>query len=188
MESVAEVCVLSDHPRLPTSSTTLISPGSPIVNPYFPKASPRAKVGPCCSSLMRAASRCRQPSRRLSSTGFGETLPAAANAHIWPGFSPEKLKVVPVSLDEQTPEWRLYTAGTAEASTFFSRLALGHYDGVGEPASTDQIFKEMFQLLKEGADRLARRIDREMFSVGRGGHFSFVFSKTGTLLTPLTSS
>ena len=89
---------------------------------------------------------------------------------------PGEIKVVPVSLDEQTPEWRLYTAGTGEASTFFSRLALGHYDGAGEPASTDQIFKEMFQLLKEGADRLARRVDRAdvLSLVGRALFFRFL--------------
>src|SRR5215472_8285705 len=45
---------------------------------------------------------------------------------------PGELKVVPVSLKDQTPDWRTYYPGTTEASTFFSRLVLGEYDGPGE--------------------------------------------------------
>ena len=73
---------------------------------------------------------------------------------------PGQLKVVPVSLDEQMPDWTEYRAGTGEALTFFSRLTLGQFDGPGEPSTPDQVFKEMFDLLEKGSDRLAHRIGR----------------------------
>jgi type I restriction-modification system DNA methylase subunit len=89
---------------------------------------------------------------------------------------PGELKVVPVSLSERTPEWRPYRAGTGEALTFFSRLALGQYDGLTDHPPTDQVFKEMFELLKMGADRLAKRIARgDVLSlVGRALFFRFL--------------
>jgi hypothetical protein len=89
---------------------------------------------------------------------------------------PGQLKVVPVSLDDRMPEWQVYRAGTGEAQAFFSRLALGKYDGPGEPATPDQVFKEMFDLLKEGADRLAHRIGRSdvLSLIGRALFFRFL--------------
>jgi hypothetical protein len=89
---------------------------------------------------------------------------------------PGQLKVVPVSLDDRMPDWEVYRAGTGEASTFFSRLALGQYDGCGEPAKPDQVFKEMFDLLKEGADRLAHLIGRSdvLSLIGRALFFRFL--------------
>ena len=89
---------------------------------------------------------------------------------------PGQLKVVPVSLDDRMPDWKDYHAGTAEAFTFFSRLVLGQYDGLGEPATPDQVFKEMFNLLKDGADRLARRIGRSdvLSLIGRALFFRFL--------------
>jgi type I restriction-modification system DNA methylase subunit len=68
---------------------------------------------------------------------------------------PGELAVVPVSLDDKTPEWVRYTAGTPEALTFFSRLAHGHYDGQGEPKEADYVFSAMFKLVWSVADRLA---------------------------------
>lgn len=68
---------------------------------------------------------------------------------------PGELKVVPVSLEERTPEWKLYTPGTPEALTFFSRLAHGQYDGKGEPKEADYVFSAMFKLVWSVADRLA---------------------------------
>jgi predicted RNA methylase len=93
-------------------------------------------------------------------------------ARILPGL----LKVVPVSLDDRLPDWTIYRAGTGEALTFFSKLALGQYDGPGEPATPDQVFKEMFDLLKEGADRLAHRIGRSdvLSLIGRALFFRFL--------------
>ena len=89
---------------------------------------------------------------------------------------PGQLKVVPVSLDDRLPDWTVYRAGTGDALTFFSRLALGQYDGPGEPATSDQVFKEMFDLLKEGADRLAHRIGRSdvLSLIGRALFFRFL--------------
>lgn len=68
---------------------------------------------------------------------------------------PGELAVVPVSLDDRTPEWVRYTPGTPEAVTFFSRLAHGHYDGQGEPKEADYVFSAMFKLVWSVADRLA---------------------------------
>ena len=68
---------------------------------------------------------------------------------------PGELKVVPVSLDERMPEWQPYKPGTAEAQTFFSRLANGQYDGKGEPKNADYVFSAMFTLVSSVADRLA---------------------------------
>jgi len=89
---------------------------------------------------------------------------------------PGELKVVPVSLDYRTPKWKTYYPGTAQASTFFSRLALGEYDGHGEPAAKDAVFAEMFDLLDQGADRLARRIGRTdvLSLIGRALFFRFL--------------
>jgi hypothetical protein len=68
---------------------------------------------------------------------------------------PGELAVVPVSLDERTPEWELFSSGTPEALTFFSRLAHGKYDGEGEPKEADYVFAAMFKLVWSVADRLA---------------------------------
>jgi hypothetical protein len=66
-----------------------------------------------------------------------------------------ELAVVPVSLDDRTPDWKRYTPETPEALTFFSRLANGHYDGEGEPKEADYVFSAMFKLVSSVADRLA---------------------------------
>ncbi|MCX6901482.1 MAG: N-6 DNA methylase [Verrucomicrobia bacterium] len=68
---------------------------------------------------------------------------------------PGELAVVPVSLADRMPDWKLYTPGTPEALTFFSRLAHGHYDGKGEPKEADYVFSAMFKLVWSVADRLA---------------------------------
>ena len=68
---------------------------------------------------------------------------------------PGELAVVPVSLDDQTPDWVRYQPGTPEALTFFSRLAQGQYDGEGEPKEADYVFSAMFKLVWSVADRLA---------------------------------
>jgi hypothetical protein len=89
---------------------------------------------------------------------------------------PGEIKVVPVRLDERTPTWQIYREGLAESETFFPRLALGQYDGQGEPTSPDEVFKIMFDLLKHGADSLAGRIGRSdvLSLVGRALFFRFL--------------
>jgi type I restriction-modification system DNA methylase subunit len=107
--------------------------------------------------------------RRLACRGDRAYL-----AHVLPG----ELKVVPVSLDDQTPEWKSYSAGTGEATTFFSRLALGEYDGEGQPKA-DFVFTEMFALLKQGADGLAEHLNRAdvLSLIGRALFFRFLWDR-----------
>ncbi len=89
---------------------------------------------------------------------------------------PGELRVTPVNLADRTPEWRLYRANSGEAITFFSRLAEGYYDGKGEPSDADFVFKEMFNLLNCGIDRIAHRIGWEdvLSLVGRALFFRFL--------------
>ncbi len=90
---------------------------------------------------------------------------------------PGELSVVPVSLEERTPDWRVYNSGTPEAITFFTRLAHGHYDGEGEPNEADYVFSAMFRLVWSVANRLAElRLKRsDVLSVmGRALFFRFL--------------
>jgi len=90
---------------------------------------------------------------------------------------PGELAVVPVSLDDRTPDWKHYTPGTPEALTLFSRLAQGHYDGNGEPKEADYVFSAMFKLVWSVADRLARlRLKRAdvLSLMGRALFFRFL--------------
>ena len=89
---------------------------------------------------------------------------------------PGELQVVPVTLDEQAPDWQIYRAGSAEALTFFSRLVHGKYDGPGDPPQADFIFNSMFDLLKHGADQLAATLNRSdvLSLVGRALFFRFL--------------
>ena len=89
---------------------------------------------------------------------------------------PGEIKVVPVRLDERTPTWQTYREGLPESETFFPRLALGQYDGQGEPTLPDEVFKIMFDLLKQGADSLAGRVGRSdvLSLVGRALFFRFL--------------
>lgn len=89
---------------------------------------------------------------------------------------PGELLVIPVSLSDTMPEWKLYHASSSEAITFFSRLAQGRFDGEGEPDEADFVFKEMFSLLKEGADRLAELLGpaNVLSLLGRALFFRFL--------------
>lgn len=89
---------------------------------------------------------------------------------------PGELLVVPVSLDERTPEWQSFAAGTAQALTFFSRLALGRVDGLATPDDADFVFNEMFHLLNCGIERITKRIGwTDVLSlVGRALFFRFL--------------
>jgi type I restriction-modification system DNA methylase subunit len=90
---------------------------------------------------------------------------------------PGELLVVPVSLEDKTPEWQLYQPGTPQALTFFARLAHGHYDGQGDPKEADYVFSAMFKLVWSVADRLAalhlKRVD-VLSLMGRALFFRFL--------------
>lgn len=108
---------------------------------------------------------------------------------------PGELKVVPVSLSLRSPEWKVYRAGTKEALTFFSRLALGQYDGEGEPQTVDFVFRRMFDRLKQSADILAETLDKAdvLSLVGRALFFRFLCDRqviqegSRTLIAPKAS-
>lgn len=109
---------------------------------------------------------------------------------------PGELRVVPVTLDEQTPDWRIYRAGSPEALTFFSTLVHGKYDGPGDAPQADFIFNSMFDLLKHGADQLAATLDRSdvLSLVGRALFFRFlrdrqiITEKNTRAIAPVASS
>ena len=71
---------------------------------------------------------------------------------------PGTLDVIPVSLKDQTPDWRPFTVkgDTPEAITFFSRLALGTFEDLPAGGEVDYLFKEMFTLVDKTATSLAR--------------------------------
>ena len=94
---------------------------------------------------------------------------------------PGQLEVVPVSLDERAPAWKTYRAGQGEAITFFSRLALGQYDGTGEPEHADFAFEEMFKLLRQAGEQLAgpEGLDKQdvLSLIGRALFFRFLVDR-----------
>ncbi len=71
---------------------------------------------------------------------------------------PGELLVTPVSLADRSAHWKPYTPGSGESLTFFSRLALGHFDGKGKTDDADFIFKEMLRVLESGIDRITQEI------------------------------
>lgn len=68
---------------------------------------------------------------------------------------PGKLDVIPVSLKDKTAEWKQFTAGTTEAITFFSRLALGTFEELPAGGEVDYLFKEIFTLVDKAATNIA---------------------------------
>ena len=109
---------------------------------------------------------------------------------------PGELLVIPVSLSDITPEWKLYRASSGEAITFFSRLAQGYFDGEGEPGEADFVFREMLNLLNKGSDRLAELIEpvNVLSLLGRALFFRFlcdrkiVTEKDVTYIAPKAST
>lgn len=87
------------------------------------------------------------------------------------------LAVLPVSLTDKKQNWKIYQAGTAEASTFFSRLALGRCDEMPTGPDADYLFHEMFQLVDRTATRLEElQVERAdvLSLVGRALFFRFL--------------
>ncbi len=90
---------------------------------------------------------------------------------------PGTLDVIPVSLKDKTQEWKQFTAGTTEALTFFSRLALGRCEEMPSGGDVDFLFKEMFALVDKTATRLeALKLKRTdvLSLVGRALFFRFL--------------
>jgi N-6 DNA Methylase len=89
---------------------------------------------------------------------------------------PGELLVAPVSLADRKADWELYERGSGKALTFFSRLALGHYDGKGKPDDADFVFNQMLHALECGIDRITRQIGwTDVLSlVGRALFFRFL--------------
>jgi len=87
-----------------------------------------------------------------------------------------ELLVSPVSLADRKAHWELYKAGSGQALTFFSRLALGYYDGKGKPDDADFVFKQMLHALESGIDRITQQIGwTDVLSlVGRALFFRFL--------------
>jgi len=87
-----------------------------------------------------------------------------------------ELLVTPVSLADQSAHWERYEAGSGKALTFFSRLALGRYDGKGKPDDADFVFKQMLHALENGIDRITKEIGwTDVLSlVGRALFFRFL--------------
>jgi type I restriction-modification system DNA methylase subunit len=71
---------------------------------------------------------------------------------------PGTLDVIPVSLKDQTPDWKPFTiqADSPDAITFFSRLALGISEDLPTGGDVDYLFKEIFTLVDKTATRLAK--------------------------------
>ena len=69
---------------------------------------------------------------------------------------PGTLTVIPVSLKDQTPEWKTFQGDTPEAITFFSRLALGTFEESPAGREVDYLFKEIFTLVDKTATSLSK--------------------------------
>lgn len=94
---------------------------------------------------------------------------------------PGTLDVVPVSLKDQTLQWKEFKAGTPEALTFFSRLALGRCEELPAGKEVDFLFKEMFELVDKTATRLEQlKLKRTdvVSLVGRALFFRFLADRS----------
>jgi hypothetical protein len=93
-------------------------------------------------------------------------------------IEPGQLSVIPVSLASELPRPSVYRSGTAEALTFFPRLAMGEYAGEGEPSKSDYVYHAMFDLLEHAADELADQFGISgpdvLSMVGRALFFRFL--------------
>ncbi|HEY6170211.1 MAG TPA: N-6 DNA methylase [Verrucomicrobiae bacterium] len=92
---------------------------------------------------------------------------------------PGELLVSPVSLADRKANWEPYEAGSGKALMFFSRLALGHFDGKDKPDDADFVFKQMLQALESGIDRITQQIGwTDVLSlVGRALFFRFLYDR-----------
>ncbi|OJV11830.1 MAG: hypothetical protein BGO12_08390 [Verrucomicrobia bacterium 61-8] len=94
---------------------------------------------------------------------------------------PGSLSVIPVSLTDKTQQWKLFQAGTGEALTFFSRLALGRCEEVPTGPDVEFLFQEMFRLVEATATRLEQlKVKRSdvLSLVGRALFFRFLTDRS----------
>jgi hypothetical protein len=98
-------------------------------------------------------------------------------ARIFPG----RLEVIPVSPGQQEPNWKIYEAGSNAALTFFSRLALGHYDDEDDSVDADFVFQRMFKLVENASAELighgVQTSDR-LSLIGRTLFFRFLLDRS----------
>ncbi len=89
---------------------------------------------------------------------------------------PGELLVSAVSLTEREADWERYEPGNGRSLTFFSRLALGYFDGKSKPDGADFVFKELLRALESGIDRITAEIGwTDVLSlVGRALFFRFL--------------
>jgi methylase of polypeptide subunit release factors len=64
------------------------------------------------------------------------------------------VRVIPVSLDSRTQDWREFRPGTPEARSLFAQMALGEYEAEGAPPEADYVYEAMFKLLTGVADNI----------------------------------
>ncbi|MBL9159831.1 MAG: N-6 DNA methylase [Verrucomicrobiales bacterium] len=71
---------------------------------------------------------------------------------------PGTLNVIPVSLKDQTTNWKPFpvNADSPDAITFFSRLAMGTFEEMPMGSEVDYLFKEIFTLVDKAATSLHR--------------------------------
>lgn len=71
---------------------------------------------------------------------------------------PGTLNVIPVSLKDQTTNWKPFpvNADSPDAITFFSRLAMGTFEEMPTGSEVDYLFKEIFTLVDKAATSLHR--------------------------------
>jgi hypothetical protein len=67
---------------------------------------------------------------------------------------PGLVRVVPVSLDSRTDEWREFRRDAPGVQSLFARMSLGEYEADGAPAQADYVYEAMFKLLTEVADSI----------------------------------
>jgi SAM-dependent methyltransferase len=67
---------------------------------------------------------------------------------------PGLVRVIPVSLDSRSQDWREFRPETPEARTLFARMALGEYEAEGAPREADYVYEAMFRLLTGAANNI----------------------------------
>jgi type I restriction-modification system DNA methylase subunit len=83
---------------------------------------------------------------------------------------PGLVRVIPVSLDSRTQDWKEFRPDTPQARSLFARMALGEYEAEGAPPEADYVYEAMFELLKG----VAKNIVEAGTGIERGDVLSLV--------------